>query len=97
MFGSCSDNSYLSAIIDRQGLLAAAPVHLRTKKAESFSPQLLQGFWPKLMKNNPEIVVMSPTFTTKNFKQKDVIWQQYRLCLAIGSVSNPGDKHFLFL
>ena len=43
-----SDNSYLSAILDRQGLLVAAPVDLRTKKTESFSPQLLQGFWSKL-------------------------------------------------
>ena len=29
-----SDNSYLSAILDRQGLLVAAPVDLRAKKAE---------------------------------------------------------------
>ena len=47
-----SDNSYLSAILDRQGLLVAAPVDLRTKKAESFSPQLLQGFWSQLKKKN---------------------------------------------
>ena len=39
-----SDNSYLSAILDRQGLQVAAPIDLRTKNAESFSPQLLQGF-----------------------------------------------------
>ena len=39
-----SDNSNLSAILDRQGLLVAAPVDLRTKKAESFWPQLTQGF-----------------------------------------------------
>ena len=31
-----SDISSLSAILDRQGLLVAAPVDLRTKKAESF-------------------------------------------------------------
>ena len=38
---SCSlDNSYLSAILDRQGLQVAAPIDLRTKQAESFSPQL---------------------------------------------------------
>ena len=42
-----SDNSFLSAIFDRQGLMVAAPVDLRTKKAESFSPQLLQGFLVK--------------------------------------------------
>ena len=28
-----SDTSYLSAILDRQGLMVAAPVDLRTKKA----------------------------------------------------------------
>ena len=47
------DNSYLSAILDRQELQVAAPVDLRTKKAESFSPQLLQGFWHKLKKKIP--------------------------------------------
>ena len=40
-----SDNSYLSAILDRQGLVVAAPIDLRTKKADNFTPQLLQGFW----------------------------------------------------
>ena len=61
-----SDNSLLSAILDRQGLPMAAPVDLRTKKTESFSPQLLQGFWSKIKKNNPKIDVMYPTVTTKN-------------------------------
>ena len=49
-----SDNSYLSAILDRQGLQVAAPIDLRTKKAESFSPQLLQGFWQKLKKKSQD-------------------------------------------
>ena len=40
-----SDNSCLSAILDRQGLPVAAAVDLRTKKVENFTPQLLQGFW----------------------------------------------------
>ena len=40
-----SDNSHLSAILDRQGLQVAAPLDLRTKKAERFSPHLSQGFW----------------------------------------------------
>ena len=31
-----SDNSYLSAILDRQGLSVAVPVDLRTKNSESF-------------------------------------------------------------
>ena len=56
--------------LDRQGLPVAAPVDLRTKKRESFSPQLLQGFWSKLKKKNPKTVVMYPTVTTKNSKQK---------------------------
>ena len=43
-----SDTSYSSAILDRQGLLVAAPIDLRTKKVENFSPQLLQNFWYKL-------------------------------------------------
>ena len=77
-----SDNSFMSAILDRQGLPVAAPVDLRTKKTESFSPQLLQGFWSKLEKKNPKIVIMSPTVTTKRSKQKEVMWQQYRSCLA---------------
>ena len=45
-----SENSDLSAIIDRQGLMVAAPVDLRTKKAQSFSLQALQGFWSKMKK-----------------------------------------------
>ena len=49
-----SDKSYLSAILDRQGLWVAAPVDLRTKKTESFSPQLLHGFWSKLKKKSQD-------------------------------------------
>ena len=63
-----SDSCYLSAILDRQGLLAAAPIDLRTKTAEILSPQLLRGFWFRLKKKNPKIVVMSPTVSTKGFK-----------------------------
>ena len=93
-----SDNSYLSAILDRQGLLVAAPVDHRTKKAESFSPQLLQGFWFNLEKKNPKIVGMSPlTVTTKSFNQKDVIWQQYHLCLTVAEHQILGQKQFLIL
>ena len=90
-----SDNSYLSAILDRQGLSVAAPVDLATKNVESFSPQLLQGFWSKLKEKNPEMVVMSPTVTTKNSKQKEVIWQRYRLCLAVAEYQILGGEHFL--
>ena len=59
-----SDNFHLSAILDRQELLVAAP-DLRTKKAESFSPQALQGFWSKIKLKNPKMVVMSPTVFPK--------------------------------
>ena len=48
-----SDNSYLSDILDRQGLMVAAPVDLRRNKADSFSPQALQGFWSKIKKQIP--------------------------------------------
>ena len=92
-----SDNSYLSSTLDRQGLLVAAKVDLRTKKAESFSPQLLQGIWSKLKKNIHKIVVMSPTVTTKNSKQTYVIWQQYRLCLAVAEYQILGGKHVLIV
>ena len=78
-----SDNSYLSAILDKQGLQVAAPIDMRTKKAESFSPQLIQGFWHKIKKKNPKIVGMSPTVETKSFKKKEVVWQQYHLSLAV--------------
>ena len=64
-----SDNSYLNAILDRQGLQVATPVDLRTKKAESLSPQLSQGFCQKLKKKNPQIVLMSPTVETKDFRK----------------------------
>ena len=92
-----ADSSYLSAIIDRQGLSVAAPIDLRTKKAGSFSPQLLQGFWFKPKKKNPKIVVMSPTVSTKSFKQKEVVWQQYHVCLSVAEHPNVGGKHFLIL
>ena len=43
-----SDTSHLSALLfDRQGLMVAAPVDMRTKKAGSFSRQALQGFLVK--------------------------------------------------
>ena len=81
------------ALLDRQGLQVAAPADLRNKKIEHFSPLLLQGFWSKLKIKNPKIVVMSPTVTTQNSKQKEVVWQQYRLCLGGGRVSNPRRRY----
>ena len=85
-----SDNSFLSAILDRQGLQVAAPIDLRTKKAESFSPQLLQGFWHKLKKKNPKIVVMSPTVETKSFKKRK--WYGKSVVYGRGRTSNSWRK-----
>ena len=91
---SCSQTSLiLSASLDRQGLSVAVPVDLG-KNSKSFSPQLLQAFWSKLKDKNPKNVVMSPTVTAQNSKQKEVIWQQYRLCLAAAECQIC-DKHFL--
>ena len=92
-----SDNSFLSAILDRQGLQVAAPVDLRNKKIEHFSPQPLQGFWSKLKEKKPKIVMMSPMVTTKNTQQNDVTWQQYRLCLAVAEHQIFGGKYVLIL
>ena len=94
MSGKCSLTTLnLSAVLDRQGLQVAAPIDLRTKKAESFSPQLLQGFWHKLKKKkNPKIVVMSPTVETKRFKKKEVVWQQYHLCMDVQEHQLLGGK-----
>ena len=46
---------------------------------------------------SPKIVVMSPTVTSKNSKHKEVIWQQYRLCLTVAEYQILGGKHFLIL
>ena len=96
MYGSCSLTILIRApsLIDKD-FLVAAPTDLRTKKAESFSPQLLQVFWFQLKKKNPKSVVMSPTLATKSHKQREVLWQQYHLCLAEAENQIHGGKHFL--
>ena len=94
--GLFSDSSYLSAILDRQGLSVARPVDLVTKNTESFSPKLLQGFWSSNKEKNPKIVVMSPPVTTQNSKQKEVIWQQYCLCLAVAEYQILGGNILYF-
>ena len=72
-----SDNSYLSAILDRQGLLVAAQKEtLEPRRLGNFSSQQLQVFWSKLKKKSPKIVVMSPTATAKNSEHKEVLWQK---------------------
>ena len=75
-----SDNSYMSAILDRQGLSVAAPVDLRTKKTESFSPQLLQGFWSKLKKKNPKTVVMYPNGYYQKIEAKKRFYGNSAVC-----------------
>ena len=55
------DNSYLNVGQERQELLVAAPTDFKTKKAESFSPQLLKGFF----------------LAAKSRKQREGLWQQY--------------------
>ena len=92
-----SDNSYLRAVLDRKGLMVAAPADLRIKKADSFSPQLFQGFWSRIKIKNPNVVVMSPTVFTKYNIQKEVIWQQYPRCLAIADNQILDRKYFLIL
>ena len=89
-----TDNSYLSAILDRQELLVATPKDLRTKKAEQFTPQYCRAFGTNSRKN-PKIVVMSPIVATKSYKQQEVIWQQYHVCLAVAEHQILGGKHFL--
>ena len=40
---------------------------------------------------------MSPTVSTKSCKQKVVLWQQFRSCLAVAESQIHGGKHFLIL
>ena len=74
-----SDISILSAIDDRQGLRVAAPVDLRTKKAEGFSPQALQGSWSKIKNEQFQDRCDVPDCFNRKHQTKEVIWQQYRL------------------
>ena len=39
---------------------------------------------------------MSPT-ASKNHKQREVLWQQYHLCLVVAEYQIIGGKHFLLL
>ena len=84
-----SDTSYLSAILVRQGLLVAAQLTLEFEKTQKASHHsYCRAF---------KIVLKSPTVTTNNFKQKEVIWQQCRLCLAVAQYQIRGGEHFLIL
>ena len=61
--------------------MVAAPVDLRTKKAEHFSPQAVQVF--------------GPTVSTKYTNRKEITQQQYRLCLATTEYQILVGKHVL--
>ena len=77
-----SDNSFLSAFLDRQGLQVAAPVDLRTKKAESFSPQLIQGFWQKLEVRIPRLLRCHRLLRrTKSFKKRKKLYGNSTACV----------------
>ena len=90
-----SDNFYLSAILDRQVLLVAAPIDLRTRKAEGFSPHLLQVLWSKLKRKNPKIAVTSPECYYEGFQAERSSWPLYHLCLFVAEHQILGGKHFL--
>ena len=64
---------------------------------ENVTSQLLQGFWYKLKKINPQTVVISPAVATKSHKQQDVILKQHHLRLAVAEHQILGAKHFLLL
>ena len=83
-----SDNSYLSAIHDRQGLPVAVPVDHRTENSECFSPKLLLGFWSKLKDQNSKIVVMYPTVTSKKLQSKGSHLATILLVLGRSRISN---------
>ena len=84
MSGNCALKiSYLTAILGRHGLMDAAPADLK-KKAECFSPQLLQGFWSMLKTKDVVMVQLSSLNTlTKKKSYGNIIvcswpWQSIR-------------------
>ena len=88
-----SDNSYVSGILDRQGFQVA----LEQRRLRVSRYNCYRAFWHMLKKKNPKIVVMSPTVETKSFKKKEVVWQQYHLCMDLAEQQILGGKHFLIL
>ena len=79
--------------LDRQGLLVAAPVNLRTKKNRKLLTIAIAGLLSNLKEKNPKIVVIAPTVTTQNSQQKEVIWQQCCLCLSVAGYQILGGVH----
>ena len=92
-----SDNFFfLSAVLDRQVLMVAAPVDLIIKRAESFSPQALQGFWSRIQnKEHPKLEWGPQLSSLKNsYQKKDVIlatvtncaWPQQNIELPVATI-----------
>ena len=67
MFGSCSLTSGCSS-------------NRPENKESSLKPQLLQGFWFKVKKDTPKIVVMSPTVTAESINSGTCVrlWQSIK-------------------
>ena len=91
-----SGNSHLIAILDEDSWLQHQQT-LEPRKKRTSHHSYCKSLCQSSRKKDPKIVVMSPTVTTNNFKQKEVKRQQYRLCLAVKEYQILGCKHFLLL
>ena len=83
------DKSYFSAILDRQGLQVAAPIDLRQKKAESFSPQL------SAQEEESQGCCDVPDCCDEEL-QEEVVWQQCHFVYGRGITSNAWRKTLLY-
>ena len=83
-----SDNSHLDAILDRQGLLVAAPVDLGTKKAESFSP-VIAGILVKAHEKESQDLCDFRDCYKQKLKAKRSHMATAPFVLGRGRVSNP--------
>ena len=95
---SCEGQTDVWAVLDGQGLQVAAPIDLRTKKAERFSPQLIQGFWQKLKETESQDCCDVPDcLRRKTFKKDEMVMATVPFVYGRGSnVQILGGKHFLF-
>ena len=84
-----SDNSYLSAYHDRKDF---ATNELRTKKAESFSPQLIQASGKSSW--NFKRLLWCPRRLRRRASKK--VWQQDHLCIDVAEHQILGERHFSF-
>ena len=97
MFGSCSVTilTWVLSLIDND-LLVADPVDPQNQQDWELLTTSIAGLLVRA-EENPKIVVMYRTVTNKNPMQKEIMWQQYCLCLAVPEYQNFGGKHFLIL